>query len=108
MNRTAGVSAVSGTTMWSSQTFSNMFLGVVLKRLPGYGGARGIHVDVIEPAPLVLGATLDERKERRLQFRRDRTAFAVADLDGVHRTDGRDLGGGAGEEQLVRQVKHLA
>ena len=36
------------------------------------------------------------------------SALAVADLDGVDGADRRDFGGGAGEEQLVGEVEHLA
>ena len=38
----------------------------------------------------------------------DRAARARADHEPVHRTDGRDLGRGAGEEELVGEVEHLA
>src|SRR5678815_5452520 len=132
MNRTAGVSTVSGTTMWSSQTFSNMVFGEVLIKSrgewgqapfsqsrkwsqspdyltsAGYRDTRGIHVHVIEPAPLVLGLALHEREVGGLQLRRDRSALAITDLDGVHGADRGDFGGSTGEEQFVGQIQHLA
>src|SRR6187399_1628845 len=104
MKRTAGVSAVSGTTTWSSQTFSNIVLDMSARD----DRPRGRHVDIVEPAVLVLRLALHEAEVGRLQFRRDGSTLAVADLDRIDRADGGDLGRSAREKQFVGHVEHLA
>src|SRR5262245_2718748 len=65
-------------------------------------------LDVLEPAPPILGLAAKQAEKRLLDRGGDWAALARADREAVDRTNGRDLGGGAGEEQLVGQVERLA
>src|SRR5688572_29461753 len=47
----------------------------------------------------------DDVEEFLLQFLGDRSAFAGADRDAVNRTDRRDLGRGASEENFVGEIE---
>src|SRR5450755_3572812 len=75
----------------------------------GRGGARiELHIDVVEPGPGIGGGTREQPEECPLQLLGDRAAATRADCNAIDRADRRDLGGRAGEEQLIGQVEHLA
>jgi len=61
-----------------------------------------------EPAETVIGAALHDLEEGPLEMRGHGAAAGVADGLAVHTGDGRDLGRGACEEDLVGGVEHLA
>ena len=50
---------------------------------------------------------MDNPEEFLLQLLRDRAAPSLADRNAVHRADGRDLGGGAGEEYFIGDVQQF-
>src|SRR5580698_8321407 len=102
MYSTAGVSGVSGTTSCASQTFSNIvFMGVTGSEC-GCGGRSGaaIHINIVEPAPLIMGRARKQSEEGALQFFRDGTSVPRADRDAVDRADRRHFGGRAREEHF--------
>src|SRR5580765_6175964 len=75
-------------------------------------GANGLErlpwVHEPQPAMPVGRLAVDDGEERFLDGLGDRAATAATDRDLVHRSDRRDLGCGADEERLVRNVEELA
>ena len=61
-----------------------------------------------QPAMLIRRVAGDHVEERLLQPLGDGTAAAGADGNLVDAADGRDFGGGAGEEDFVGDVEQLA
>src|SRR5208282_2972917 len=106
MYRTAGVSAVSGTTMCRSQILS---YSVRMRGSDGGSHPRlRLHVDVVEPVVFIGGAAIKQTEEGLLQAFGDWPAPAGANLDAIDRADRRDLYRRAAEEQLIGQVQQLA
>src|SRR5262249_20755257 len=74
----------------------------------GPSAARPQRRDRRHPAVLVLELALDRAEESLLDALRNRPAAAGADGLAVDAADRGELARGAGEEQLVRRVQHLA
>src|ERR1017187_3343364 len=60
-----------------------------------------------KPPVAVRLRAVDDSEELLLQLLRDRAAPSLADGNAVHRADGRDLGGGAGEEYFIGDVQQF-
>src|SRR5438270_9875944 len=66
------------------------------------------HVDWRQPVVAIRARAVDDAEELFRKLMRDRPCFAVLHQDAIDGTDGCDLGRGAGEEDLVRNVEDLA
>src|SRR5258707_14200314 len=64
-------------------------------------------VDVVQPAPLVLGAPIKEAEEGLLDSLGERAAPAGAHRDAIDRTDRGAFNGGGGGEKLLGTVQEL-
>ena len=71
-------------------------------------GSDFCYSDFGEPVCVLGVATVDDVKERSLNFFSDRAAAALAQLDAVEFADGRDFSGGACEERFVSDVHLVA
>src|SRR5271157_951890 len=71
-------------------------------------GRRPLDRDWRQPAEAVFGGSVNNAIKLLADGLRDRASHAATDGYLVHRADGRDLGRGPAEEQLVADVQHLA
>src|SRR5260370_25030745 len=72
----------------------------------GGGADGGAHWR--EPIVAIGLAAAGDAEEFRLQCERNWTCDALADLDVIDGTDGRDFDGGANEKNFVGNVEHFA
>ena len=85
------------------------FRSLASSSIDGFLAGRCRHVQTLVSQWAYLGLRpLTMSKKRRLDLLGDRAARAGADLDAVEFADGRDFGGGAGEEGLVGDVDLVA
>src|ERR1051325_3145855 len=70
--------------------------------------ARAFRFHIRQPAVRILASSVNEIQEFLLNPLRDRTATSGADHDLVDAPYWCDFGGSASEEDLIRDVQHLA